>query len=161
MRQFLSRILGRDRTSVGEILNGSGQFSEKISSALEHYLNTSGAERGCVLLELPDQSPHLIHQGPAELESRFPFSRTVVDIVLDEQRGFFSFDSAEDPSTSDSESLNAGGSRSFVCTPIVSGTKHLGVIYLDNPPAEGVFSEENLQDLQHFAELVANAIESD
>ena len=140
------------------VLAGAGDIHEIFEQALSKYLSKSGAERGCILLERPGEAPHLIHRGPVELATRFPFSRTVVDFVLDEQRGLFAFDSAEESLTSDSESLKAGGARSFVCTPIQDEGVHLGVIYLDNPSAKGVFSKESLEDLQQFAKLLVKYI---
>lgn len=157
MRHFLRRLLGRreGRRSIKNILAYVDDPASALELALRQYLEGVGAERGCILWEIPGGSPQILHCGPAELAERFPFSRTVVDTVLDEARGFYSYDSAEEV---DSESLNATGSRSFVCTPIVGGGVTYGVIYLDNPIAEGIFSPQSLEDLEKFAALLAEAL---
>lgn len=158
MRKFLRRLLGQrsGRRSIANILTLVDDLETALELALKQYTEGVGAERGCLLLERAGEQPRIFHCGPRELAERFPFSRTVVDTVLDEARGFYSYDSAKGL---DSESLNCAGSRSFVCTPVQSERSFYGVIYLDNPTAKGIFSAESLGDLERFAQLLAQAIE--
>jgi GAF domain-containing protein len=153
MRKFLKRILGTTTHPVEDILKESSPLPSRLKKAMSIYLQELGAERGCILLELPESPPQVIYAGPPELEKQFPFSRTVVDAVLDEGRGFYCYDSHEE-FEADSESLNSQGSRSFVCTPIVEGDVHYGVLYLDNPTTRGLFSQDSLADLEEFTRLI-------
>lgn len=157
MRKFLKRIMGR-RHPAEHILRRNKPLNDKLSQSLEVYLKEIGAERGCILLELIGRPPEVIYQGPSQLEERFPFSRSVVDAVLDEGRGFYCYDSHEEFEAADSESLKSQGARSFVCTPIQREGLPCGVIYLDNPTSRGMFSQANLSDLEAFATLISEVL---
>lgn len=158
MRKFLRRVLGSREGSIEKILNGDAPLRSKVEQALSHYLKRLEAERGCLLLEIPGSAPEIIHVGPKELEERFPFSRAVVDKVLDEGRGFYCYDSHHDFEAADSESLKSQGARSFVCTPLKIRETYCGAIYLDNPTSKGTFNQEGLADLERFAEILARKV---
>ena len=155
MRKFLKRIFGSKPHPIEDILKETGSLQGRLKKALTIYVQDLGAERGCLLLERPNSPPEFLFTGPPLLEEQFPFSRTVVDAVLDEGRGFYCYDSHQD---FESESLNSQSSRSFVCVPVLLNDVHFGVVYLDNPTTCGIFSQESLDDLNHFANLIAESL---
>lgn len=127
-----------------------------LEGALETFRVHLEAQRGCILLEKPGRPPEMIHCGAQELAEEFPFSRTVVDQVLDEGKGLFSFDSSQDDRVSQSESL-VGAPRSFACVLIPAGEQSFGVVYIDNPISKGVFSDETMKDIEEFAAMLGTA----
>ena len=159
MRKFLKRVLGgHRRRKLLRVVKSVGTLEEVLEKGLAHYVKAVGAERGCILLEQSGDSPRILHIGSSELAEKFPFSRAVVDAVLDEARGFHCFDSSQEEMPLESVSLKSTAARSFVCAPIRSCDQWYGVVYLDNPTVLGMFSEESLSDLEDFSQILAEAI---
>lgn len=160
MRKFLKRVLGgHRRRKLLRAVTSVGTLEQVLEKGLAHYVKAVGAERGCILLEQSGSSPQILHFGSQDLAQNFPFSRAVVDAVLDEARGFHCFDSSEEDMPLDSVSLKTTAARSFICSPIRSEGQWFGVVYLDNPTARGMFSEESLHDLEDFSRILAEAIQ--
>ncbi len=145
---------------VEQALALEGSLEDRIRTALERFLQELQVERGCLLLERAGENPELLHCGPPHLAERFPFSRAVVDRVLDEGKGIYSFDSSEDERVQSSKSLVGVGARSFACVPLRENGEFLGVVYIDNPIAQGVFTEGGLNSLERFSRRIVQHLVS-
>lgn len=125
-----------------------------LEEILDLVMEEVFAERGCLWFH---QTDRLIYCGDEELRKAFPFSRKVVYNVLDEGRGFVSWDPSVDARSSASKSLKTFGIRSVLCAPVQDrkGDMH-AILYFDNGASEGVFGEDDLKFLTEVAQLLSS-----
>ncbi len=158
---MLERLL-----EIGKLVLAERDLDSVLSRALDGLIELCGAERGIIVLE-EERGPrfeaarHLDRQDIERPE--FEVSRSVLDKVRREGRGFWSPNVLEDPSVGERQSVLRLRILSVICLPILHEGERLGLIYLDNRKATGVFSPEIAQLVESFADLislaVANALE--
>jgi response regulator RpfG family c-di-GMP phosphodiesterase/pSer/pThr/pTyr-binding forkhead associated (FHA) protein len=84
---------------------------------------------------------------------RVAISRTIVDEVVTERQCVLSADAMFDDNIDVSESILIQQIRSVLCVPIEYEDDLLGVLYLDSPGRDNLFTEEDL----HFVSGIAGA----
>jgi signal transduction histidine kinase len=87
-------------------------------------------------------------------------SRTVIDTVVQSSEGVISTNAQTDPRFSATESVISFNLRSIMCAPLRSRAKVIGVIYVDNKIHSGLFTDEDLDMLNAFANQAAVSIEN-
>jgi hypothetical protein len=123
---------------------------------LELLVVELAAERGCLWLE---REAELLHCGDPELHKAFPFSRQVVDSVLDQGCSFCSYDTAMDERLRPSGSIKVNKVRSCICAACYEESGDLLVIaYFDNSMNSKPFSEADLHTLRQVLSLVPDAM---
>jgi signal transduction histidine kinase len=144
---------------ISEMLNSSTNLEELLVKALQIMVESTGAERGLILLDLenPDLDSPLFHTK-ADNENR-GFSQSVVDRVKESRAPLLSLDAQRDERLSSSSSLRVMGTRSVLCVPIQSRDRDLGTIYLDNSIRAGALNQTDLKLATILAGMVVSAIE--
>ena len=92
--------------------------------------------------------------GGAVPEGEQLYSRTVLHTVIDSRSAIVSRDARRERQWSASESVSEHRLRSLLCVPILLHADILGVLYLDNNEASGVFT---LHEGQALARVVAGS----
>lgn len=126
-----------------------------LERVLELLMEENFAERGCLWLE---ERHELIYIGDDTLRLEFPFSRRVVDSVLDRGRGFVSYDSSTDARLDPKGSVMVNNVRSCLCTAARSADGELlAIAYFDNRASVGNFTEKDLTYLNEVMALFPGA----
>jgi diguanylate cyclase (GGDEF)-like protein len=131
--------------------------------ALRTSMDVFGAQRG--LLFLTDDSGANLDWSMGfdaeggELSPDDDFSRTVVERVRDGREPIV-VTTSEQGEELGAESIMAHGIRSIMAAPLVLEDALVGVIYLDNRMAHGVFTHEDVEVLRAIASHVPVAIET-
>ena len=158
---MLERLL-----EIGKQVLAERDLDSVLSRALDGLIELCGAERGMIVLEEGGETRfeaarHLDRQDIERPE--FEVSRTVLDKVRAEGVGFWSPNVLEDPNVGARQSVLRLRILSVICLPILRQDERLGLIYLDNRKATGVFTPETARLVESFADLIslaaANAIE--
>ncbi len=114
-------------------------------------LDTFDAERGCLWLE---KSEKLIYRGDESLRNTFPFSRSVFERVLEDGKGFVTFDPSSDDRIHPLSSMNLHNVRSALCAAARdSGGDVIAVAYFDNRISAPPFTEDDLAFLTQVMQL--------
>lgn len=112
-----------------------------LASKLAQLIETLSAERGCIMTS----SGTLIAVPEG---GDFPFSRKVVDLVLDQGRPIVTADAVTDESVPRSMSLLMKGIRSVLCCPIQLEQDAEALVYIDSSMHSRRFSESDLKLVQ-------------
>jgi transcriptional regulator with PAS, ATPase and Fis domain len=149
LKTFSTMIIG---DSVGEILQ----------SALEGASKLVGANYGAIILrtEFEASSPPMICYPPGCKEP-YPYSRTIIQDVINSGKSVFVIDILTDKKYSDTMSIQSKRIVSILAVPIYSFGEIIGTVYLDSRDASRDFSEDDLAFLRNFASIVSLALESD
>ncbi len=149
-------------------------LSAARSSTLEHQaqlildvlLGFLGAERGFLyLVDETGSTPRRVagrgaSGGPLPPEARV--DESVVSLVFAEQRSLFlsAADERSFGSVGGARSESVLGLRSVIAAPVNLGERAIGVVYLDNRLAAGMFTRDDERVLQSLSIYIALAIES-
>lgn len=129
--------------------------TSNLERVLELLMEENFAERGCLWLE---ERHELIYIGDETLRLEFPFSRRVVDSVLDRGRGFVSYDSSTDARLDPKGSVVVNNVRSCLCTAARRADGDLlAIAYFDNRASVGNFTEKDLAFLNQVMDLFPGA----
>ena len=134
-----------------------------LTSAIDGVIELCGAERGMILLFDPDDGSPVVEvarnlRGEDIQRPEFQVSRSILEKVRTEGKPFWHPNVLDDPSIGHRASVLRLLILSVICQPIRDDGQTLGVVYLDNRSAEGVFTEETAGLVQSFSELVSLAV---
>ncbi|MFH1436397.1 MAG: sigma 54-interacting transcriptional regulator, partial [Pseudomonadota bacterium] len=93
-------------------------------------------------------------------EEEDSFSRSIVRKVMESGRPVITVDAASDELLGASESVAQMNLKSVMAVPLAAKGKVTGAIYVDNPYASNIFSQEDVQLLMTFADQAAIALEN-
>jgi transcriptional regulator with GAF, ATPase, and Fis domain len=148
-----------------------------VDSVLEVAIETTGAERGFVLLS-PEEGEPGARQGERELpeglrvvaarnfdraevrKPEFAVSSTVIDQALAKGQPVLVRDASSEGAFAQQSSVASKKLRSIACIPFKSTRGVRGLLYLDNRFGEAVFSEADLPAFATFAAHAAIAVEN-
>jgi len=129
---------------------------------MDSVIRLSGAQRGFLLLRRDDGSHEVAAARRMErVDVETPeteLSRKVVQTVLETRRPLRLEDALNTPPYSLAESVTRLKILSVLCVPILADDRLLGVVYLENRRASGVFSAATEALLADFALKIAPAI---
>jgi signal transduction histidine kinase len=147
---------------VSSAINASLDWRQTLQAVLDAFIKITAAERGMVLtlnadgepqVELTCNAPHI----PFTADD-VKFSRSIVHRAFDEKSPVLSTNAQIDPRFEGSESIIAYGMRATLCVPLIHKDETLGAIYLDNRMRAGVFTKEDMENLNVFANNAAIAL---
>lgn len=124
------------------------------------------ADRAFVLLKEPD-SEHLVpvatRQRATTLEDppAPAISSTIVREVLQHKRAILSCDAMDDPQFSGTSSVVKYSIRSVMSVPLLVGEEILGLLQVDSPTTQQLFTADDLHLLLGLASQVAIALRND
>ena len=150
---------------VSQSLGVSLNPDEVLTQVMDAVIQLTNAERGFLTLVKKD-SPELnlvaarnIQQENLQRED-MNVSRTVISSVIESGNGVVTTDAQDDPRFSDQESVILHALRSIMCAPLRARGNIIGVIYVDNRAHSGIFTQDDLDLLNTFANQAAVAIEN-
>jgi len=132
--------------------------AQQARSALDEVVRILGAERG-FLFRLQQDGDELKFQAGRDadgedLDRHTGFSTTVIETVRDRGEPLI-VSGTEQGAVIGSESVVTHDLRSIVATPLRLKDRVIGVLYLDNRLARGVFTEEDVEILQAIGSHIA------
>ena len=141
---------------LSEVLEGAMQ----IAGAQHGYLFTceTAEAEGRPVTPIPELVLTRQAGGGAVPEGEQLYSRTVLHTVIDSRSAIVSRDARRERQWSASESVSEHRLRSLLCVPILLHADILGVLYLDNNEASGVFTLHDREIVENFAVQVAIAM---
>ncbi len=117
-----------------------------------------------------DRGALMLRRADGELESRvvrvppgapaLQISRTVVQQVIEEQKGVLTLDAQTDNRFDNAQSIRIQGVRSVICVPLWNEQNVIGLIYADNQISDRAFSQSDLRLLGLIANMAAVKVEN-
>jgi Nif-specific regulatory protein len=152
---MLERLL-----ELGKRVLAESDLDRMLTAAIDGVIELCGAERGMILLFEEEQVvvETARNLGREDIERpEFEVSRTVLERVRATGEPFWHPNVLADPKLGHRASVLRLLILSVVCQPIRHGGQTLGVVYLDNRSAEGVFTEETARLVESFSEFISLA----
>jgi len=155
---MLERLL-----ELGKKVLAESDLDRMLTAAIDGVIELCGAERGMILLfdaerpgrEVVETARNLAREDIARPE--FEVSRTILDRVRTTGEPFWHPNVLDDPALGHRASVLRLLILSVICQPIREGGQTLGVVYLDNRTAQGVFTEETARLVASFSEFISLA----
>ncbi len=150
--------------ALGKRLLAGGEITQTLALALDGVIELCGAERGMIVLfddgddggePLFEEARNLDRQDIEKPE--FQVSRTILEKVRREGRPFWSLNALDDPALAATGSVLRLKILSVICLPIHHAGQVLGLVYLDNRSAAGVFRPETRDLAESFADFISLA----
>ena len=138
-----------------------------LDTALEWlFAQFPQADRAFVLLTEPDSEdlvPVATRQRatPLEAQPSPPISSTIVREVLQHKRAILSCDAMDDPQLSATSSIVKYSIRSVMSVPLLVGEEVLGLLQVDSPTTQKLFTADDLHLFLGLASQVAIALKND
>lgn len=145
---------------VSQKINSILDLDQLLSEILNLLVVTLGAEQGLVILT--DKNDQLETKASWQLtEEDRDFSSTVVKESIEKVKTIFCPNVHEDFRFNQVESVANFQSLSLICTPLYSkNEKIIGSLYVDSRDFEHIFSDEDVEFLEAFANLAVIALEN-
>jgi len=146
---------------IGKLVFAESDVRRVLTVALDGVVELCGAERGMILLFAPggealfEEARGLGRQVIEHPE--FEVSRTILEKVRTEGTAYWSPNVLAEPGLSARRSVMRLQILSVICLPIRHEGEVFGLVYLDNRKAMGVFTEETLEVVESFADLISLA----
>lgn len=157
-----NRLVKLQETS--NALNSELQLNKLLALIIDSAIELTRAARGFVIIfnregkmEIPvarNFDREFIHKPD------FKISKSIAEEVGISGRAVLTANASDDDRFSASMSVMKLNLCSILCVPVQSPERMLGVIYLDNPFQEGVFSRDDLAILSTFADQSAVALKN-
>lgn len=145
---------------LSQRFNQIGNLQELLDEIIHSVITSLEAERA--LLILTDKSGESLHTVASETldEEYISFSKSIVETTLKRRETLLSMDLRKDSRFKDAKSVKSLNILSFVCSPlIVPGLdKALGALYVDQRIFRKVFTKDDGEFLESFANLAAISI---
>jgi signal transduction histidine kinase len=150
---------------VSQTLGASLNTDEVLNQVMDAVIALTGAERGFLMLLEPDTGDldfRVARNFERETLERkdMEVSRTVINTTVESGLGVISTNAQTDPRFSGTESVISLNLRSIMCAPLRSRGVVIGVVYVDSRVHTSLFTEDDLEMLNAFANQAAVAIEN-
>jgi serine/threonine-protein kinase PknK len=138
-----------------------------LETALDEAVALTRAERAFLLLRREGEStrrPEVVAARNLDREtiqkSRFRWSRSVAERVLESGEPLVTASATEDPALMGSRSVLDLGLRSILSVPVRSRSGVVGALYLDHRFEKGRFGDEDRELVQALADVIGLALRS-
>lgn len=135
-----------------------------LELALDEAVALTRAERAFLLRRREGKRPHVAAARNLDRESirqsRFRFSRSVAERVLESGEPLVTASASDDPALKSSRSVLHLGLRSILCVPVRAPTGIIGALYIDHRFETGRFDVGDRDILQALADIVGIALEN-
>ena len=147
---------------IAGALNTEMDLDRILNLIMDHVVELAQAERGfLVILKEGTLTVSVARHFQKEdvMHPEVGFSRSIAERVAASGEPILTVDATSDDRFVQYASIHEIAPRSVLCMPFKERTGvTVGVVYIDNRIARGVFGEEHLRLLQSFADLAAGAI---
>lgn len=131
-----------------------------LEVVMEIVFRAVRADRGALMLRRPDgELEARVVRVPAGAPA-LQISRTVVQQVIEEQKGVLTLDAQTDDRFGSAHSIRIQGVRSVICVPLWNEQSVIGLIYADNQISDRAFSQNDLRLLGLIANMAAVKVEN-
>lgn len=157
LQRRLDALIALSRASASVV-----DLDELARIALDEVARILGAERAMLFLASEDRIPTFFHGRTAsrkDMDTPTGYSSTTVADAFSRRHAVLA-STRGDANTLASESVIAYDLRSVIAAPLLAGERVLGVMYLDNRLARGIFNQEHVELLTAMGHLLATAIET-
>ena len=149
---------------VSRLLGSSLDVQVVLDQVMDAIIQLTGADRGFLMLRNDDGVEEVKAARNLDQQTlsgdKFRYSRTVVNKVLDTGESIVTTNAAEDPRFAGQASIIGQSLRGIMAAPLRVRGKVIGVIYVDNRAAEGLFKDDDLSALELFAGQAAITLEN-
>ncbi|HEY3296178.1 MAG TPA: sigma 54-interacting transcriptional regulator [bacterium] len=149
---------------ISQVLNSIPDIDRLLERVMDIALQAVDAERGFLVLQESDSGKLTVRTArniaPESALSIADISHSIVQEVIDSQRGVLTVDAQADPRFAGSESVIFKQIRAVMSVPFLLRGKILGAIYLDSKAKRSGFTDDSLGFLKSFSNLAAIAIEN-
>src|SRR6266849_3462153 len=157
IRDHLLYELARD-------LSSSLELDIVLQKVMDRVITLMKAARGFIVLVDPVTGTMSVPMsgGEADLEKSRQFlgSRTVIEQVVRTGQAVVSTDATLDDRFKGQQSVILQNLRSIIAVPLVTKSKVIGAVYVDNPFRAAIFEEKDKEFLQAISDLAAIAIDN-
>jgi len=147
---------------IAGALNSEMDMDRILNVIMDHVVELAQAERGFLVLTREGKLSVPVARNFQKEDVMNPevgFSRSIAEKVARTGEAVLTVDATSDDRFASFQSIHEIAPRSVLCMPFKEHTgTTVGVVYIDNRIARGVFGEEHLRALQSFADLAAGAI---
>ena len=147
---------------IAGALNSEMNLDRILDVIMDHVVELAQAERGfLVLIKDGEMSVPVARNFQKEdvMNPEVGFSRSIAERVAKSGEAVLTVDATSDDRFTAFTSIHEIAPRSVLCMPFKERAGlTVGVVYIDNRIARGVFSKEHLRALQSFTDLAAGAI---
>ncbi|NJN14583.1 MAG: sigma 54-interacting transcriptional regulator, partial [Planctomycetes bacterium] len=147
---------------IASALNSEMDLDRILNLIMDHVVEMAQAERGFLVLQKEGAASVTVarnFQKEDVMNAEVGFSRSIAEKVAKTGEPVLTVDATSDNRFAAFASIHEIAPRSVLCMPFKEKTGlTVGVVYIDNRIARGVFGKEHLKTLQSFADLAAGAI---
>ncbi|MFQ5845465.1 MAG: FHA domain-containing protein, partial [Planctomycetota bacterium] len=147
---------------IAAALNSEMDLDRILNLIMDHAVEVSQAERGFLVLRRSGEMTVPVarnFQQEDVLNPEVGFSRTIAEKVIETGKPILTVDATSDDRFRSFASVHEIAPRSVLCMPFQEKSgQTMGVVYIDNRIARGVFATDHLRTLQSFMDLAAGAI---
>jgi len=147
---------------IAGALNSELDLERILDVIMDHVVEMAQAERGFLVLIREGKMTVPVARNFQKEDVMNPevgFSRTIAEKVARSGEPLVTVDATSDDRFQSFQSIHEIAPRSVLCMPFKEKSGHtVGVVYIDNRVARGVFGQDHLRALQSFADLAAGAI---
>jgi Nif-specific regulatory protein len=147
---------------IAAALNSELDLDRILDMIMDHVVELAQAERGFLVLLLDGKVTVPVARNFQKEDVMNPevgFSRTLAEKVARTGEAVLAVDATSDDRFQAFQSIAEIAPRSVLCMPFKDKAGHtVGVVYIDNRVARGVFGQDHLRALQSFADMAAGAI---
>lgn len=149
---------------VTRLLGSSLELQTVLDQVMDAVIELTGAERGFLMLRSASGQIEVVAARNLDRETitgdRFEISRTIINGIIDTGDSLLTTNAAADPRFNKQDSILRSRLRSIMAAPLRARGRVIGVCYVDNRAAAGIFNAEDLAALEMFASQAAIAIDN-
>ncbi|NJN81588.1 MAG: GAF domain-containing protein, partial [Caldilineaceae bacterium] len=157
---------------ASQVLSGEIVLDRLLAQLLDIVIENAGAQSGLLLLrsgdqwvaeaqKRPDQGDvAILGSQPLGAESPTPLPRTIINYVTHTQTSVVLDDATRSDAFMRDPYIVARRPRSLLCAPLMNQGKLIGMLYLENNLAPGVFTPNRLEVLNLLSSQAAISIEN-
>jgi len=157
IRDHLLYELARD-------LSSSLELDIVLRKVMDRVITLMKASRGFIVLVDPVTGTMSVPMSGGEADPEktrlFLGSKTVIEQVVRTGQAVVSTDASLDDRFKDQQSVILQNLRSIIAVPLVTKSKVIGAVYVDNPFRASIFEETDKEFLQAISDLAAIAIDN-
>jgi adenylate cyclase len=157
IRDHLLYELARD-------LSSSLELDVVLRKVMDRVITLMKASRGFIVLVDPVTGTMSVSMSGGEADPEntrlFLGSKTVIEQVVRTGQAVVSTDASLDDRFKGQQSVILQNLRSIIAVPLVTKSKVIGAVYVDNPFRAAIFEEKDKEFLQAISDLAAIAIDN-
>ena len=160
LRRFLDRERKDHVMACVEGIGNYGGYRELLDYVAQCSMEICGARSCGLFIADTDTSVLRLEVRASVDESDFEYSQHIVDECFSTRRLIITTSAEESEDYSPYHSVASAGLKSILCLPLQRNDLLIGVCYLDNSLAAGVFSRDDARLMQYFLSTSVIRIEN-